>query len=136
MKRGLAVVSLVAACGRPAAPGPEATPLAVAPSDADAEAAPDPIPDSPPDRPDPAEPTAPVIHCDVAAQPVFCEDGTPTITARQPHPFHWCASQLPSEATGALGTTERLFSAVETRRARVTAPEACCYLEWTWTLCR
>lgn len=86
---------------------------------------------------DPAEPAKPVIECNVTEVPVFCEPGTPTRTALQPSPFHWCAREKPTAPGSgiAIGGTGRLFSAAQTRIARAKDPEACCYLEWTWSAC-
>jgi hypothetical protein len=79
----------------------------------------------------PAEPAKPVIACDVTAQPVHCEPGLPTRTALQAAPFQWCAREQPATRTG----TGRQFSAKATHSARAKAPDACCYVEWTWTAC-
>lgn len=85
---------------------------------------------------DPAEPVAPTMECQIVAQPVYCETGVATRTALQPSPFEWCARQRPASEAGAMGGSGRLFSAAQTRLARKTQPSACCYLEWTWVVCR
>ena len=80
-------------------------------------------PPAAPSIPELAEPAAPVIECDVRAEPVHCEPGE-----------RECAREKPASKQ-ALGGTGRLFSAMETRRARAKQPDACCYLEWTWMAC-
>jgi hypothetical protein len=90
---------------------------------------------TPPVEHDPPEPVAPQIECNVKESPVYCEDGVPTLTALQRAPFEWCRVKLPASKT-ALGGTSRLFSAAQTRVARKTRSQACCYVEWTWSACR
>ena len=107
----------------PRAPAsPDATPIAAAPAATRVDN-------------DPPEPIAPVSECNATSEPVYCQAGLPTRTAVGAQPFPWCHLQLAgSKAT--LGTTGRRFSAAETRKARASRPDACCYLEWTWTACR
>ena len=84
---------------------------------------------------DPAEPVWPQGECVFEQRPVHCEVGVPTRRPQQPAPFEWCRPTLPASKLMVLGSTGRLFSAVRTREARTTTPDACCYLEWTWSIC-
>ncbi len=106
---------VLVACG---APKPEPAPVHVA---ADAAQA---------DPPEPIEPAAECIFVPVTS----CHDGLPTRTALQPSPFEWCEKVMP--ATGTIIPGNAQFSAVETRKARVTHPTACCYIQFTTRTCR
>jgi hypothetical protein len=87
-----------------------------------------------PEPSDPTEPVAPASECNVTRRPVYCRGGFPVRKANQPPPFADCPRTLAGERD-ALGTTGKLFSAVETGKARAAGTGECCYLEWTWTAC-
>jgi len=68
---------------------------------------------------------------------VFCQPGTPTLTALQPSPFEWCARTAAARADGGVGPrVTPQFSAAETRAHRAGDPDACCYVEFVARLCR
>ena len=85
------------------------------------------------DRPWP-EPRAPQAECSFERR-VVCHPGTPTRRALQPAPFEWCARTSPNTTSSDYPVPDAGFSASETRTARATTPDACCYIEFFTHLC-
>ena len=92
---------------------------------------------SPPPPDDAAwpEPAAPAAECAFERRG-RCVPETPTRTALQPHPFHFCPRTLPAISQGSLYPVEAaFFSPADTRRARLRDPAACCYVEFVTSAC-